>query len=316
MYTVAADLGGTRIKVGVIRDGQLLATRILDAQAQTGLRARLPALEQQIRDACAEAKLDLAHCGGIGMAFPCLIDYRASRITSAIDKYPDVTEMDLPAWARQTLGLRLVLENDAHAALAGEWQFGSAKGSSSVVLMTLGTGVGTSAIIDGVPLRGQHGQAGCLGGHVTINMDGRRCVCGNIGCVETEASSWALPQVAKADPAFAQSALAQEPVIDYRAVFRLADAGDKLAARLLDRSLRGWGAAAVALIHAYDPELIVIGGGVMKTPQPILSFVQKYVDDHAWLGWGRVMVRAGTLGDSAALLGMSYFVERAVGAGA
>src|SRR6478736_1146438 len=108
----------------------------------------------------------------------------------------------------------LALENDANAALAGGWQYGAGRGFQSVVLMTLGTGVGTSAVVDGVPLRGQHGQAGCLGGHVTVNIDGERCVCKNIGCVESEASTWALPTHARRDPDFATSTLAGASVLD------------------------------------------------------------------------------------------------------
>jgi glucokinase len=180
--------------------------------------------------------------------------------------------------------------------------------------MTLGTGVGTSAVIDGVPLRGQHGQAGCLGGHVTVNVDGVRCVCGNIGCVESEASTWALAKLARADAAFAASALARDEVLDYRAVFAHASAGDKLAVAMRDRAIRVWSAAAVTLVHAYDPELIVLGGGIMKTPEPIVSQMQAYVSAHAWVGWGMPRVVAGELGDSAALLGLDYFARRAAAA--
>src|SRR5207248_2646529 len=156
-------------------------------------------------------------------AFPCLIDPATQSICSTIDKYPDATQLDLKDWTRQQFALPLLLENDANAALAGEWQRGAGRGCRSVVLMTLGTGVGTSSVIDGVPLRGQHGQAGCLGGHMTIALDGPRCVCGNIGCVETQASTWALPKLAREQPDFERSALAQEEVIDYQTVFRLAD---------------------------------------------------------------------------------------------
>jgi glucokinase len=179
--------------------------------------------------------------------------------------------------------------------------------------MTLGTGVGTSAVVDGVPLRGQHGQAGCLGGHVTVNIDGRACVCGNVGCAESEASTWALPAHAKGDPDFANSALSREPVLDYRAVFRHADAGDALASRLRDRAVNVWSATAVTLVHAYDPEVVVLGGGIMKSPGPIVPRMQKYLDEHAWVGWGKVKVVAGELDDAAALLGLEYLVERAVG---
>ena len=306
--TATIDFGGTRIKAGVVRDGRVAALRVLDAESRGGLTARLPVIVDAVRDACAEAGTTINACAGIGVALPCIV--KGGRILSAIDKYPDAISMDLPAWSRQTLGLPLALENDANAALAGEWQYGAGRGSRSVVLMTLGTGVGTSAVIDGVPLRGQHGQAGCLGGHVTVNIDGGRCVCGNIGCVEMEASTWALAERARADAGFAASALAREEVLDYRAVFRHAADGDALATKLRDRAIRVWSAAAVSLIHAFDPELIVLGGGIMKSPEPIVSMMQAYVNEHAWVGWGKPRVVAGGLGDSAALMGLDYFVRR------
>ncbi|MEO6435107.1 MAG: ROK family protein, partial [Tepidisphaeraceae bacterium] len=258
MSTIAIDFGGTRIKLGVIDKGQLRAMRVLDAESRSGLGPRLPAIQEAITSICLEAKLDARSCRGIGMALPCLVS--GGRIVSAIDKYPDAIELDLSAWAREALGLPLVLENDANAALAGEWQCGAGRGYRSVVLMTLGTGIGTSAVIDGVPLRGQHGQAGCLGGHVTVNIDGEQCVCGNIGCAESEASTWALPAHARRDPEFASSALAREPLVDYRAVFIHADAGDAVARRLRDRTIAVWSAAAVTLVHAYDPQAIILGG--------------------------------------------------------
>ena len=312
MPTLAADFGGTRIKLGVVDAGRVLAMRVIDAESRGGLAARLPVIEQTFRDACGDAGVDLGRCAGVGMALPCLV--KDNRVLSGIDKYPDAKELDLPAWARRQLNLPLALENDANAALAGEWQYGAGRGYRSVVLMTLGTGIGTSAVVDGVPLRGQHGQAGCLGGHVTVNVNGETCVCGNVGCAESEASTWALPKHAKRDAGFAASALAGEPTLDYRAVFRHADAGDDLALRLRERALKVWSAAAVTLVHAYDPEAIILGGGIMKgSPTAIVEPMQRYVNEHAWVGWGKPKVLAGELGDSAALAGLEYIVANTCG---
>jgi len=309
MLTLAADLGGTRIKIGLIRNGVVVAQRVIDAQSHGGLTARLPAIVYEFEAASAEAKVLISDCDGVGMAFPCLIEPKTGRICSAIDKYPDAVNLDLRDWSRKTLNLPIVVENDANSALAGEWKSGAGKGYRSLVLMTLGTGVGTSAIIDGIPLRGQHGQAGCLGGHVTIDVDGKKCVCGNIGCVETQASSWALPNIVKAHPGFSRSALAGEASIDFRVVFQLADRGDSVAREVRDRSIRVWSAAAVTLVSMYDPEVVILGGGIMKSPGPIVQMMESYINQHAWLGWGKIRVLPGELGDSAALLGLHHLFE-------
>lgn len=304
--TLAADLGGTRIKLGVVRAGMVLAQTAIDAQSRGGLAPKLGEIESTFRELCRQANVDPRHLTGIGMAFPSLIDPATRLIRSTNDKYPDARGFDLPGWARRTFDLPIAVENDANAALAGEWQYGAGRGSRSCVIMTLGTGVGTSAVIDGVPLRGQHGQAGCLGGHFIINAFGRKCTCGGTGCVETEASNWAIPAIAREHPGFAASRLAVVATIDYAAIFTLAAEGDPVAVELRDRSIRVWSAAAVNLVHAYDPEVVILTGGIMKSPEPTISMMQTFIDDHAWVGWGRVRVVKGELADAAALLGVSY----------
>lgn len=308
--TLAADLGGTTIKLGVVRAGRVLAQGAIDAASRGGIAAKLPEIEATWRGLMASAGVDAARqVAGVGMAFPSLIDPKTHVITSTNDKYPDAKGFDLAAWARGAFGVPIAVENDANAALAGEWQYGAGRGCRSCVIMTLGTGVGTSAVVDGVPLRGQHGQAGCLGGHFIVNAFGRACTCGGVGCVETEASSWALPAIARAHPGFERSRLAGEGRIDFAAVFQLAGEGDVVARELRDRSIRVWSASAVNLVHAYDPEVVILAGGVMRSPEPTLSMMQKFIDDHAWVGWGRVRVVRGELGDAAALLGVSYLAS-------
>lgn len=307
--TLAADLGGTRIKLGVVRGGAVLAQAAIDAQSRGGLAPKLGEIESTFRDLCRQADIDARDLAGIGMAFPSLIDPATRLISSTNDKYPDAKGFDLPAWARRTFDLPIAVENDANAALAGEWQYGAGRGARSCVIMTLGTGVGTSAVIDGVPLRGQHGQAGCLGGHFVINAFGRRCTCGGVGCVETEASNWAIPAIAREHPDFAGSRLASVQEIDYAAIYALAAEGDPLAIELRDRSIRVWSAAAVNLVHAYDPEVVILTGGILRTPEPTISMMQQFVDRHAWVGWGKVRVAKGELADAAALLGVSYLAS-------
>lgn len=307
---LAVDLGGTRIKLGVVRDASVLAQDVIEAQARGGLAARLGEIEAALRRLCESNNVSLGSLSAIGMAFPSLIDPRSGKITSTNDKYPDAKGFDLTGWARSAFGLPIAVENDANAALAGEWQFGAGRGTRSCVIMTLGTGIGTSAVIDGVPLRGQHGQAGNLGGHFIVNPFGRKCTCGGTGCVETEASEWVLPTIAREHPGFAESRLASADPLNYRAVFELAADGDAVAREIRDRSIRVWSAAAVSMIHAFDPEVVILAGGIMKSPEPTLSMMQRFVDDNAWVGWGRVRVVKGEHGDAAALLGLGYLATR------
>jgi glucokinase len=188
-------------------------------------------------------------------------------------------------------------------ALLGESYAGAARGSSDVVMMTVGTGIGGVAMIEGKLLHGKHAQAGCLGGHIPAVFNGRICTCGAIGCAEAEASGWSLPLIVKDWPESTDSTLSRYSNIGFRELFEEASRGDKVAVAIRDRCLNVWAATAVGLVHAYDPELIVIGGGVMKSADVIIPYIESYVHKYAWTPWGKVQVRAAELGNNAVLMG-------------
>lgn len=307
---LACDVGGTRIKLGLVRSARLLAQSEIDAEPKNGLASALKRIAKAVPLLCRKAGVDQQTLGGFGLSFPGIIEPRSERILSTpAGKFDDSKNLVVPKLVEKLLGLPARICNDANAALAGEWHFGAAHGSRSAVMLTLGTGIGTSAIIDGVPLRGQHGQAGCLGGHLTANLDGHVCRCGNIGCAESEASTWALPAQARAHPNFAASRLAREEVLNYAALFRAAARGDKLAIELRDRSLRVWSVALVNLIHAYDPEVAIIGGGIMRSGEIILPALRRYVSKHAWTPWGKVKIKPAALGNDAGMFGVARLFQ-------
>jgi glucokinase len=309
MSVLACDMGGTIIKYGVVERGAVLAQGVMPAHSDLGLAPRLPALHAALEELCRDHGISIASCEGIGVSFPSLLDVRTGRVLAEFGKYRDAPDVDLRAWARTELGLPLAIENDARMALIGEWRFGAARGCDNVVMMTLGTGLGAAAVIEGRVLRGAHGQAAILGGHLTVNYRGRACSCGNIGCAESEASTHVLAELARARDDFAGSALADEPLLDYAAIFRHASAGDACAVALRNHSLNVWAADAVNLVHAFDPEVIVLGGGIAASGPIIVAAVQEYVTAHAMTPWGRVRVTASDLGDRAALVACEWLVS-------
>jgi glucokinase len=305
MITPVIDLGGTIIKVGLVRDGRMIHASSMPANAHEGLAKQLPRIETAIRQSCEQSGAKLSDCAGVGIAFPGIIDPRKNRIISTPkDKYDDFGMIDLSAWSQRTLDLPVRVENDAHAALLGEWQFGAGRGVENLVMITLGTGIGTSVLIGGRPLRGKHHQAGVLGGHLIVEPKGRKCICGARGCVESVCGSWAIPEIARGEPGFASSELAKQPAIDYATTFRLAAAGDALSVRLRDRALNWWGALLVTLIHSFDPERIVIGGGIMRSADVIIPHLRKFIDENAWTAWGRVDLLPAELGNDAGMIGL------------
>ena len=171
-------------------------------------------------------------------------------------------------------------------------------------MVTLGTGIGTSVLLNDSPLRGAHHQAGVLGGHLVVEPNGRQCICGARGCFEAQCGSWAIPEIVRAERDFATSALSKQPSIDYATIFRLANEADALAIRMRDRTMNWWGALLVTLIHSFDPQRIVIGGGVMRSAEVILPHLRKFVDDNAWTPWGRVELLPAELGNDAGMIGL------------
>jgi glucokinase len=301
---LAIDVGGSHATCAIVRDQEVLAREYLPISDAGAFGVLLPALAEILRSLLKRCCMELGECIGVALSFPGIADPVSSRILATPKgKFDDAASLDFSAWAHDRLTLPIRVENDARMALLGEQHAGAAQACGDVVMVTLGTGVGTAVMMGGHILRGRHFQAGCLGGHLPARFDGRECICGSIGCVEAEASTWALPAICRSWPGFAASGLAREPVLDFAALFRYAEAGDPVATQVRDHCLHVWAAGAVGLIHAYDPELLVFGGSVMKSSEQILPFLKTYTSAHAWMSWGKVRLCASPLGGEAPLFG-------------
>jgi glucokinase len=300
---LAIDFGGTHATCGLVEDRVLLAHETIDTDRAKSLQAVLP----RIRNACSQLmqrrRLSSHDIAGVAVGFAALVDSRVNRILSTDGKYEDVRDIDLAQWMYDNVGLPTRIENDARMALLGESYAGAARGFTDVVMMTLGTGIGGVAMIEGRLLRGKHAQAGCLGGHIPAVFDGRSCTCGAIGCAEAEASGWSLPLIVKDWPGATDSILRRYSNVGFKELFEEAARGDTLAVAVRDRCLNVWAATAVGLVHAYDPEMILIGGGVMKSANVIIPYIESYVHRYAWTPWGKVQVHAAELGNHAVLMG-------------
>ena len=305
-YTVGIDLGGTRVKIGLVRDQELFAFSVIQAEANHGLKSNLPRIEAEVNRLIREYIPAGAAPEGVGLAFPGLADHKAGKVLSTNKKYDDALKMDLAGWAAAAWGTGFYIDNDARMAAVGEWKFGAGQGSDDLVMMTIGTGIGTSAIINGQLLRGKHFQAGCLGGHFTVAYEGAICTCGNIGCVEAQASTGTLPDKIKSSREFHQSLLSRWDHHDFTILFQAAQQNDPLARRIVDECLNVWSAGIINLIHAYDPELIILGGGILNSKEDILPGIRQRVDQHAWTPWGKVEIRPSKLMERAGVLGVAY----------
>ncbi|MCB0686635.1 MAG: ROK family protein [Saprospiraceae bacterium] len=307
-YYVGIDLGGTNIKIGVVKDGAILISDSISAESDHSMRERLPVIRETIDRLLQKKQIDTDRLGGIGLSFPSVVDDKNRRILSRYVKFSDADEIDLNQWAIDIWGVPLALENDARAALVAEWQYGAGQGFDNIVQITLGTGFGSAVLLEGKLFRGAHHVGGNLGGHVMINFQGDPCNCGAYGCMETEASGWVLHNKWKQDPLYRDSLLAREDNITYRTVFQYQE--DALSKKILAHSLQAWSANVYNLVHHFDPEVVIVGGGIMKSGDLIIHHLQDFVDQYCWQPRGSVKILAATHSEFAGMLGMAYLASR------
>lgn len=306
MYSIGIDLGGTLVKIGLICSGKIIGFTILEANARKGMAANLPFIADAINDLIAKANIDASQLLGVGLAFPGLVNPITKTVISTNDKYDDACQLDLSAWVDANWGVPFCMDNDARMAMIGEWKCGAAKGYNNAVMMTIGTGIGTGVVIDGTILYGEHFQAGSLGGHFTLDYKARRCSCGNVGCVEALSSSFFLPSIIKDHPKVSADFKVRADEMDFKEIFALAKDGVTDATIIRNECMGVWASAIVTYIHAYDPEVVVLGGGIMKSSDVIIPYLKKRVDSLAWCPSGKVSIVVSQLGDNAAILGVEY----------
>ena len=304
MYRIGIDLGGTNIAVGVLDEGnRIAASATTPTRAALGAEQLLDDVAQCVMNALSFAGILPEECGGVGIGAPGSCDPVQGVVRSAYNlgwKNVPVCEM-----LRQRLALPIRLANDADCAALGEITAGAARGRSSALLITLGTGVGGGYVLDGAVRSGYRGLGGEFG-HICIAMDGARCSCGRRGCWEAYASASALIRqaaaAAAADPASALNALS---TLDGRAIFAAADAGDETARAVTLRYAEYVGAGLVSLINALFPEIVLIGGGISGAGETLLAPVRQFVAEHCFVRDAALLpeIRAAQLGADAGIIG-------------
>lgn len=286
------DLGATRIKLvgvsesGDVRDQSLVETN--DGSLAVAekvehwiavIREHIEKLEQRI-----STRVD-----SVGIAAPGLVAADGKAIENMPGRLEGLVGLDWTA----TLGLRrpIAVVNDAHAALLAEAWVGAASGFRDVVLLTLGTGVGGAAMVEGSLLRGAIGR-GAHFGHMTLDLDGPSDICGAPGSLE-----WFLGDVTVAERSAGRYRTNGELVAAYRK-------GDPDASRLWLRSMRALACGISSIINLFDPELVVLAGGLTEAWEAIEGPLERYMDEVEWRPRGaRVEIRRAALGSFAGAIG-------------
>ena len=304
MITFALDIGGTRMKLALLEDGKIVKESMVKSHRFDTYQSNLDKAEAEGRKMMAEMGID--RIDGLGIAFPGLVNPKEKVVVSSNKKFVDAVGFDLKGWVKRTFDCPFILDNDSNAALIGEMTYGCAQDTKDAVMMIFGTGVGAAAVMNGRLIRGKHYQAACIGGHMVIEFgpDATPCNCGNRGCMEANAASWSMPLFAKKDPMYEESALSKLEVLDYKNLKACADAGDALAKKLMQRSLDCWSANLTNLIVAYDPEVIILSGGVARMGEDLRKPLEEHVHKYAWTPWGHPDVRLAKVPEASVVLGL------------
>lgn len=298
---IAADLGGTLIKMAAVRnDGEMLRrierptprTETDDAIVET-----LAAMYNELSEASGRRRT------GMAVAAASIIDPENGIMTHS-PNIPALNDSHLPRKLSDMIGAPVVIENDATAAAIGESWVGAAKGFANSICLTLGTGVGGGIIIDGKVLRGPDGTAGEIG-HSVIEHNGHPCGCGQLGCFEQYTSATAVVRMANEGLAeFPDSMLREIPAFTSTEVYEAAVAGDALAARVFERMSGYLGDGLVALVNVFNPDIVVLAGGLSKAWPMFGTCVREHIDKKAFRRPAeRVKIKPATLGSDAGILG-------------
>jgi glucokinase len=300
---IGVDVGGTKIAGGVVAaDGRVLdrsrvptppddesATVAALFAAVDGLLARHPRVE------------------AIGVGAAGLVEWPGGRACWA--PHNSYRGLELRRLLHERTGLPTTIDNDANAAAWAESRFGAGAGAGDLVLLTVGTGIGGGLVLDGRIYHGVRGFAGELG-HLIVAPDGDRCACGNRGCLEAMASGSTLGRLgreaAAADPGGRLATLAGGPDrVTGEVVFAAAGEGDKVALALFERAGHWLGVGLASLVTVFDPDLVVVGGGVAATGElllaPARASFERYVHGRAHRQLPPVV--QARLGDDAGLVG-------------
>jgi glucokinase len=304
MPVAAIDFGGTNIKFGIVDKGKILSSGSIPAKSDEGICPRLNMVAAEIKEMLEKRNMTASDCGSMGIGIPGIVDFCNKRVISINKKYCDAVTVNFTKWSAETFHLPLVMDNDMNCAIIGETTYGCARDVRDAVMMSFGTGIGTASVMDGRLVRGKHYQAGCLGGHFIIDYKGRVCTCGNRGCIEAHAGASALYEAAKERPGFADSELAKQNIVDYKALTGCMEKGDIFSGDFFDYLLQCWGAGIVNLIHAYDPEVVILSGGLMKERERVVPYLKKYVMANAWTPWGDIEFRVAKDPNVSVLLGL------------
>ncbi|HKS07125.1 MAG TPA: ROK family glucokinase, partial [Gemmatimonadaceae bacterium] len=320
LFVVGIDLGGTKVAAGAVAtDGSTqfplrneLTRAEEGADAVSDRIARM--VNEVIDDACKTSGATRKDFLGVGVGAPGPLDRKRGVVVVA----PNLKWTDYPLAPKiaERVSLPVILDNDANCATLGEWWLGAGRGTRNMVGLTIGTGIGGGLILDGQLYHGASDVAGEIG-HTTIETQGRHCACGNYGCLEAYASGPAIAERAREALVHDGASSLHKRVdgdlakLTAQTVYEAADAGDPLALEVVRDTARFLGAGVANLLNVFNPEIVVLAGGVTAAGDNLFGPLRTEVKRRAFRpAWNATQIVPGELGSNAGVVGaVAMFVQ-------
>ncbi|MCK4452575.1 MAG: ROK family protein [Anaerolineae bacterium] len=316
---IGIDLGGTKISTALADSaGTIIAHDYRETHATAGQKAVIERMLDSARQVMAQAGVTQAQVTAVGIGAPGPLDIEAG-VVVAPPNLPGWNRVPLKRLVEDELGIATFLENDANAAALGEFRFGAGRGAEHMIYVTVSTGIGGGLILDGELYHGASGMAGEIG-HITIIPNGPRCGCGNRGCLEALASGTAIARqarerVARGVPTLIADLAEGTPErITAKLVAEAASQGDVEAREILAEAMNYLGIGMANLVNLFNPQLIVIGGGLTNIGESLFGPVRRVIARRAFRTPAQaVQVVRAELSDNAGVLGAAAVALAQIG---
>lgn len=278
---IAVDIGGTEIKSAILtNDGEILYHKCVKTLPHRETEHILRALDDIIRE-CENAAIQSYYAiKGVGIVMPGYPDSNGR--VPFIPNISSLTNIPIKKFLMQKRTSPILFENDGNAAAYGEYIFGQKKKYLNLVVLTLGTGIGSGVIMDGKIMRGRENISGELG-HITVNSNGPRCPCGKKGCLESYFSGYALMRLARElVKKNKDSSLAKYDIegLDLKSIAEEAKKGDRLSKYIFEYSGKWLGVGISILLNSFNPDKVILGGGLSKAHSLFVAPMMKEIGKH------------------------------------
>ena len=298
-FIIGVDIGGTKIALGIVKeDGNVIEKNVIATNTTIAPEQMIDQICQEIDSLLTKSSLSINEIQGIGIGAPGPLAQEEGEIICP-PNLPNWRNIKIVNQIKQYFNCPVYLENDANAATLAEKWVGAAKVNNNFIYMTISTGIGAGLYLNGKLFSGSSGSAGEIG-HMVVDPSYGQCKCGQRGCFEYVASGTAIAR------------LGSEKInkdLSTKEVFELYSAGNEQIIPIVEDVFKNIGSSCVTLINIFDPEKIVIGGGVSKVGEPLFNSVRDYVKKYALSPMGReTKIVPSGLGQDTGIIGAAALV--------